>query len=813
MKNAYDTPQFLDETAALDLVQECIGFRWLDGAAEFTYRMHRVQPQVYDSYGTRYENLYLPEKDAGVATVRLDFCTPEILRVRFAPGMGVPNSSLPARDPALAAENTPMVVGRFTSPVDVAVEETNENVTLATASVVVVVDKSQWGMRMYAVGRTARGQEVFATRSRKIPTVKPSRLVDFNPEWYFHNRYAYPLGLARRMGEDTSVFESFDLAHDEGIYGLGERYLRLNKHGQKVTLWQEEVYNNTSSGAYKNVPFYVSTRGYGLFLNTAYPVTVRAGDLTDTACSVIIDHCDMLDYYLIYGPGIREILPRYTSITGAPGLPPKWSFGHWMGRLTYSSQAEVEQVADELRAHAIPTDVIHIDTGWYSVIGNCDLKFDPERFPDPEGMFRRLREKGYHVSLWQTPNVAVDNCLYAELKESGALIKRHDGAPYHRAGYVEDCAMPDLSNPAAVAVMREKYAALLRMGASAIKVDFGEGAPTDGLYHNYPGWAMRNLYPLLYNRTVFEITGETLGRGNAIIWARSAWAGCQRYPLHWSGDGVAAWRDLPCTLRSGLSFGLSGFVFWSHDVGGFIGNPTPELYARWIQVGAFTSHCRAHGEPPREPWHYGERTEAIYRQYLDLRYRLLPYIYSQAVECVRQSLPMLRALVIDFQDDPATENIDDEYLFGGSILVAPVMTPENRRRVYLPRGAWVDYWTKQAVAGGQWLDVEAPLETLPLYVRAGAVIPMGPVQQYVDEKPLDPLTVEIYAPAGEGSFTIHDPEKPEIAVRYTREGKGLAVEVDGAPGAVEVLVFPGDGSRQRAEFDGRRQSRVELQVV
>jgi alpha-D-xyloside xylohydrolase len=311
----------------------------------------------------------------------------------------------------------------------------------------------------------------------------------------------------------------------------------------------------------------------------------------------------------------------------------------------------------------------------------------------------------------------------------------------------------------------------------------------DGVYHGYPGAAMRNLYALLYNQAIFEATEDFFGAGNAAVWARSAWAGSQRYPIHWSGDGVAMWRDLPCTLRSGLSLGLSGFPFWSHDIGGFVGNPTPDLYARWVQLGMFSSHARAHGFPPREPWHYGPRTEAIYRQYAELRYRLLPYIYSQAVEAARASLPLLRALVIEYQNDPNVAHIEDEYLFGDSFLVAPIMDETGQRRVYLPDGDWVDYWSKEVAHGGRWITVQAPLEVLPLWVRAGAIIPLGPAQQYVDEKLLDPLTVELYAPGAAGDFIVHDQGRPDIRIAYIRKGDKLSVTIGPTPGAVELICY------------------------
>jgi alpha-D-xyloside xylohydrolase len=827
MRTTFEIEPFLGETVPVELVNNVLDCQSAGRSVTLTCELRKVRPLLYNSYGTRYENVFLPLEDAGIATIRLDFCTPEIIRVRFAPGEEVPANTL------TATGNTPMVVGEFESPVEVDIQEKDQAIELTTAALRVVLQRQPWQMRIFSRNATGPGQEVLCTRAHQLPTTMPRLDFEFDPSWNFYHRYAYPLGIARRDGEAVQVFDSFDMAHDEHFYGFGESYTHLDHRGRKVDLWIEEAYGNTSAAAYKRIPFFASSRGYGVFINTSFPITAHMGDLTGIAYSLIVHRCLALDYYFIYGPSLKEILPRYTQITGQAGMPPKWTFGHWMSRLTYKSQAEVERVADELRNHRIPTDVIHIDTGWFTEEGNCDLQFDPNRFPDPAVMARRLHEKGFHLSVWQWPNMIIGNSMYEEAKERGFLVKRSDAKVYHQAGYEEDAAVLDYSNPDMVAWLQEKFRDLFRLGIDAIKADFGEGAPVDGLFEKYPSCAMHNLYPLLYNKAIFDVTEEFFGKGEAVVWARSAWAGSQRYPIHWSGDGMAVWADLPCTLRSGLSLGLSGFPFWSHDIGGFVGNATPDLYARWAQLGMFSSHARAHGVPPREPWAYGPQAEEIYRQYAELRYRLLPYIYSQAIEAVSRSLPVLRALVIEFQDDPTVFTIDNQYLFGDSFLVAPIMDETNHRRVYLPMGDWVDYWTKDTVTGGRWLDIEARLEILPIWVRAGAIIPMGPVQQYVDEKPLDPLTLELYVPERQGSCTIYAQDRPPNLIAYTLEqdaerGENLVVTMGPTVGTVELVCYgisvqgasinstpvavATHGAGQSIRFDGREGSYIILTV-
>jgi len=416
----------------------------------------------------------------------------------------------------------------------------------------------------------------------------------------------------------------------------------------------------------------------------------------------------------------------------------------------------------------------------------CDLEFSPTRFPDPAGMMKRLREKGFRVCLWQLPNLVIESKLFHEAAQKGFLAQRPVGKPHLFSGFLSDAGLLDYSNPAAVEWIKGKFKALFDLGVAAIKADFGEGAPPEAIYHGVSGSAMHNLFPLLYNRAVFEASEEYFGKGNAVIWARSAWAGSQRYPLHWSGDGIARFEDLACVVRSALNFGLSGFPFYSHDVGGFSGLPSPELYARWIQLGVFSSHVRCHGQPPREPWEYGEQTETIFREYVQLRYQLLPYLLSEAADCGRSSLPFLRALILEFPDDPLAPFIEDEYLFGSSFLVAPILDETNRRKVYLPAGNWMDYWQKTWLQGPVWLDVEGPLDVIPLYVRAGSIIPYAPPMNYVGEKPCDPLTVELYPSLGSHQRLVLTPEGRQIQVACTHDQSGFVIRVDGGIGNVVV---------------------------
>ena len=779
MPKSHEISTFLGETCPVTFVARLEKLVVHGRSLTLHCAANHYKPELHDYYGTVCETVWDPPTPGVPVTVQIDFCTAEILRLRSYPGDSVPENK------------TPMVVGQFNEPVNLTVTENEAAVVVETAALRLTITRDPWQLTLTDLA----GSPVWRTMPVDIEgLMRPPQAEQWNPpqqRWLFLHRYAYPWGHVDH-GDKKIAFTSFGLGYDEHIYGFGESYGRLDKRETQQTLWIQESFSNASPAAYKRAPFYMSTRGYGLFVNSSNAVRFRVGDLEHTALSAIVDDTNLFDAYLIYGPTLQEILPRYTAVTGQPAVPPKWSFGLWMARISYSRQEQVEQVAADLRAHQIPCDVIHIDTDWYKNDWECDLKFCAEKFPDPAGMLARLRDQGFRVSLWQWPNMVLTSPMYREGCAGGYLVKRASGEPYHFTGFAPDAGLLDYSNPETVAWVKEKFRDLFRQGIAAIKTDFGEGSPPNGVYHGVPAESMHNLYPLLYNEAVFGVTEEMAGKGKGIVWSRSAWAGSQRYPVHWSGDGVARYEDLACVLRAALSFGLSGFPFYSHDVGGFSGLPSPELYVRWAQLGMFGSHVRCHGVPPREPWAYGPQAERIFRQYAELRYRLLPYIYSEAIKCGRSSLPVMRPLALIYQDDPNTYTLDDQYLFGDSLLVAPILDETSRRRVYLPAGEWIDYWSKERLRGGRWLAVEAPLEVMPLYVKAGAILPYGPVMQYVDERPLDPLTLAIYAPGETGSYTIHDEDRPDIQVAYRRSDGKLRVEVREAPGAVEVVVIGDD---------------------
>jgi len=515
-----------------------------------------------------------------------------------------------------------------------------------------------------------------------------------------------------------SVCDSYIIDYDEHFYGFGERGSSLDAKGLDIPVWAYDCVGNHTPRMYKGIPFFMSSKGYGIYVNTSAPTRFDMGQWSFVSYTMYA-LADSLDYFFIYGPEFKSILPEYTRITGRPQLPPKWSFGLWMSKCSYGSQDEVLDIAKKLRENRIPCDVINIDL-WH----NYDFIFTKD-FPDPRSMVEKLDGSGFKLSLWQHPYLIKGTKIYEEAEQKRYLALDGENKPYGDIGII------DLTNTDAVEWYKSIIKGLLDIGASVIKVDFGEAADENALYKGISQEEIHNLYPLLYNKALFEITEKVYGKGNGVIWARSAYAGSQRYPLHWSGDTTAHFPHLQTVLRSGLQFGLSGFVFWSHDIGGFLNTPAPGLYIRWAQFGLFCSHSRCHGTTPREPWCFGKETLGIFRKYDELRYSMLPYIYTQAKKCMDSSLPMVRALVLDYQGDKNVYGIDDEYMFGESILIAPILSENNRRSIYLPKGIWYDFWTQECLSGNQWIRYEASLDIMPMFIKKGSIIPFQNVEQYV----------------------------------------------------------------------------------
>ena len=640
---------------------------------------------------------------------KIDFVTPRTVRIRM---LTTPVEPKPAASIMLAKE--PGRDGSWK------VTETNDKIIYSSDYGTIQINKNPWRIVLKdkagrILSQTAALSDADSTQVKYTPFCFVKRGSD----------------NARRINP------VFTLTADEMIFGCGESATGLNKAGQKVNLFVTDPQGPETDQMYKPIPFFMSNRGYGMFMHTSAPVTCDFG-ATYIGLNKMFMGDENLDLFVFFGEP-KDILDEYTDLVGKPGMPPLWSFGTWMSRITYFSEKEGYDVAANIRKNKYPCDVIHFDTGWFDVDWQCDYKFSENRFQNPQQMLKDLRSQGFHVCLWQLPYFTPKNRYFSELIEKDMYVKNGNGElPY------EDVVL-DFSNPETVKWYQDKLAGLLNIGVSAIKVDFGEAAPLNGIYASgKSGWYEHNLYPVRYDMAVSEITKKL--HNENIMWARAAWAGSQRYPLHWGGDAATTNTGLLGTLRAGLSFGLSGFSFWSHDMGGFVKSTPEDLYCRWIPFGFLTSHTRAHGAPPTEPWLYdSKRVQDVFRKSAEMKYRLMPYVYAQAKECTEKGLPMLRALFVEFPDDPGAWKVDDEYLFGSQILVAPLLEScMTGRTVYLPEGKWIDYQTEKVYEGG-WHRIEAGSLPIIMLVRDGSVLPHLKLAQSTAEMDWSKMSLKVYS--------------------------------------------------------------------
>jgi len=623
-------------------------------------------------------------------------------------------------------EPEPLMVERILEPASVKTGEFNNVLTFSSNRITCQISKKPWRLKISDEnGRVFLEEYVSGVLRNWFPV--------------------YPLGYKIADG-DTRFFESIYLKPNESVYGFGERFGPLDKRGQTLLLWNSDTTLTSSDRSYKSIPFYVTSEGYGLFVKTGSRTLFEVGSeyCYNSISFEIWENC--LEYIVFYGPDLKRVLKMYTELTGRPSLPPLWSFGLWMSRCMYQNRGEVEEVAQKLRGEKIPCDVLHIDPSWMKPKHYCDFEWNEEAFPNPEDMFEKLRSLGFRICLWEQPYVPEGTSMYEEGVRNGFFLKDKENRVIHIPDFeLCESAVVDFTNPKAREWYKKKHRCLLEKGVSAFKCDMGEAVPEQAVFYNgETGVKMHNLYSLYYQRTVFEATEEFFGKGNGLVWGRSGCAGIQRYPVQWSGDSHASFEDMACVLRGGLSYSMSGVPFWSHDIGGFQGpKPSPALYVRWAQWGLLSSHSRCHGTTPREPWEYGEDALKIFREFTRLRYSLLPYIYSHAYEACETGVPVVRPLVLEYQDDPNVRRIDLEYLLGPALLIIPVLNEEGCAEYYLPRGEWLNWWSRKPVQGGCWVRESVPLHVIPLFIRENSVVPRMTPVQHVGEKP-EEMILEVF---------------------------------------------------------------------
>ena len=605
--------------------------------------------------------------------------------------------------------------------------------------------------------------------------------------------------------------EQLSLDVDELVYGLGERFTPFIKNGQEVEIWNEDP-GTGSEQAYKNIPFYISNKGYGVFVNHPERVSFEIATENVSRAQFSVEG-ESLEYFIIYGPTMKEVLQKYTDLTGKPALPPAWSFGLWLSTsfTTDYSEETVMKFIDGMQERAIPFDVFHFDTFWMKEFEWCSFEWDEEKFPDPAGMIERIHEKGLKVCLWINPYIAQKSPLYKECRDKGYFLKQEDGTTWQWDFWQAGLGIIDFTNPDARQWYQNHLERLLAMGIDSFKTDFGERIPDNAVYfdESNPKRA-HNYYSYLYNQVVFEIVKKIKGENEAVLFARSATVGSQKYPVHWGGDNLSEYTSMAESLRGGLSFLLSGFGFWSHDIGGFEENATQDIYKRWTQFGLLSTHSRYHGNIEyRVPWHYGEEAVQVTKKFSELKNQLMPYLFKEAVKTAKSGIPMMRPVFLEHEDDPTTFHIDKQYYLGEDILVAPIFNEEGTAQYYLPKGNWTHLLSNEVVSHtqGTWFKESYDYFSLPVYVREESVIVSGATCSTASYDYTKDVTISIYQLVHEKDievYSVYGKKCAMVNVRKTEDAYQL--KLSGFNGHVTIKIYEADTQRESVHTVSKEDS-------
>ncbi|MFF7291778.1 alpha-xylosidase [Microbacterium sp. NPDC008134] len=589
---------------------------------------------------------------------------------------------------------------------------------------------------------------------------KSIAMIDVDPSVALDGQLEDQLRTHRGGGAQRYLHQQLALGVGELVYGLGERFGPLVKNGQSIETWNADG-GTSSEQAYKNVPFYVTNRGYGILVDHPGHVSFEVGSENVERVQFAVSG-ERLRYYVIAGSGPREILERYTALTGRPALPPAWSFGTWLSTsfTTDYDEQTVNSFIDGFAERDLPLSVFHFDCFWMREFNWCDFEWDPRVFPDPEGMLARLHARGLRVSVWVNPYIGQRSPLFEEARAGGYLLRRPDGSVWQWDMWQAGMAIVDFTNPAARTWYQDKLRGLVAQGVDTFKTDFGERVPLDVQW--YDGSApegMHNRFAQLYNEAVFEVLQERDGT-DAVVFARSATVGGHRFPVHWGGDSASTFVSMAETLRGGLSLAFGGFGFWSHDIGGFEGTPDPAVFKRWIAFGFLSSHSRFHGSRSyRVPWAFDEEAVEVTRVFSQLKMRLMPYLYAAALESATSGAPVMRPMALAYPHDPAVAYLDRQYMLGADILVAPVFSADGEVEFYLPEGGWTHLLTGERVSGGSWRRERHGFTSLPIYVRDGTVLPWGARVDRPDYDYHDGLQLRVFAGGtGTAAVTVTNPD-------------------------------------------------------
>lgn len=682
-------------------------------------------------------------------TIRITAPMPEVIRVQTFHHMGVKKAD-PEFDLQLPE----------TGPLEV--EEEGSLLKVKSGHLQLVIDRENWSMRYERDGRL-----LSKSGWRDLSYLKT--------DWK---------GFAYDKGGDAYMRQQLGLSVGELIYGTGERFTPFVKNGQSISIWNEDGGTSTEQ-SYKNIPFYLSNKGYGVFVN--HPEKVEFEIATEQVSKVGFSvKGESLDYFFFNGPTMKEALMRYTDLTGKPSLPAQWTFGLWLSTsfTTNYDEKTVMSFIDGMLDRGIPLSVFHFDCCWMREFHWTDFIWDERVFPDPAGMLRRIREKGIKVCVWINSYIGQESALFAEGMEKGYFLKRPNGDVWQWDMWQPGLAIVDFTNPEACSWYQEKLEQLLDMGVDCFKTDFGERISTDVVYYNGADpEKMHNYYTYLYNKCVYEVLERKRGKEEAILFARSATAGGQKFPVHWGGDCWSDYESMEESLRGGLSLTSSGFGFWSHDIGGFESTSTPDVYKRWAAFGLLSTHSRLHGSTSyRVPWAYDEEAVDVVRFFTRLKLELLPYLYSSAVRTSVTGVPMMRSMALEFEEDRNCQYLDKQYMQGDNLLAAPVFNEEGIAQYYLPQGTWTNYLTEETAQGGVWREEKHGYLSMPLWVRENSVIPTGISHERVDYGFAGNVEFRVFGLTDQAESTVYQNGTEIMHLWIRKEGNRITGHVTGADG-------------------------------
>ena len=641
------------------------------------------------------------------------------------------------------------------------IDEDKDNLYVKSGMLRLIIDKENCNMKF------ERNGEIISKISKKD-------LAYIQSNW---SGYAYV-----DKKDKSYMRQQLSLGVGELIYGLGEHFTAFTKNSQSLDLWNEDGGTNTQQ-SYKNIPFFISNKGYGVFVSHPEKVSfeIATENVARTQFSV---EGESLDYFFINGPTMKDTLVRYTDITGKPSLPAAWTFGLWLSTsfTTNYDEETVMSFIDGMIARDIPLRVFHFDCFWMKDFHWSNFKWDERVFPDPEGMIKRIKDKGLNVCVWINHYIAQESELFEEAMREGYLIKDKEGDVWQWDMWQPGMAIVDFTNPKASEWFANKLAILLDMGVDCFKTDFGERIPVDVEYHDKSdSQKMHNYYTYLYNKTVYELLQKKRGEREAVLFARSATVGGQKFPVHWGGDCWSDFEAMEQSLRGGLSLCMSGFGYWSHDIGGFESTSTADVYKRWAAFGLLSSHSRLHGSTSyRVPWAYDEESVEVVRKFTKLKNKLMPYIFSEAVYTSEQGIPMMRSMVLEFTEDRNCSYLDKQYMLGKSLMVAPVFNEESFAEYYLPEGKWTSILSGDIKDGGKWYKEKIGYLDIPLYVRENSIIPIGSCDMKPDYDYFDDLECHVYnlLDKEKASVSIYNKELSErVDVSILRDGNKISIEL------------------------------------